>query len=105
MSGIGKTFEHYGIDPVSRAAGIEPKSAGKKVGKTLDVTHVDLSVPVTPPPPTREDPSIAEARKKQRLAELQRRGRQAMILAGKGAGDELGNVVRPEAKAVKLFGE
>jgi len=57
-----------------------------------------------PPPPERDDPVIVEARKKQRTSELQRRGRQSTILT-KGTEDELGNVLRPEAKAVKLFGE
>ena len=60
--------------------------------------------PPPPPPPEREDPVVVEARKKQRTSELQRRGRQSTILT-KGMEDELGNVTRPQATAVKLFGE
>jgi len=82
----------------------QKKTGSRKVYELLTPKMPELPVPV--PPPSREDPSIAEARKKQKLAELQRRGRSAMILTGsKGVEDELGNVTRPQATAVKLFGE
>jgi hypothetical protein len=43
--------------------------------------------PATPPVPTVDDPAVEEARRKQRLVEARRRGRQAAILNG-GAGNE-----------------
>ena len=57
------------------------------------------SLPPPPPaPPARDDPAIVEAKKKLRLAELQRKGRAATILAPEEA--KLGNppVERPEAR-------
>ncbi len=62
------------------------------------------SIPPPPPPiPTREDPAIAEARKKLRQSELKRKGRAASILTP--SGDQLGAapVTRPEASG-KLGG-
>ena len=38
--------------------------------------------PAPPPPPKIADPAIAAAAKKQRLADLQRKGRAATIIAG-----------------------
>jgi hypothetical protein len=46
------------------------------------------SMPPPPPPPTRDDPAIADAKKKLRMAERQRQGRRASILAPPE--DELG---------------
>lgn len=55
----------------------------------------------TPPPPTMEDPSIAEARKKQADAELRRRGRRASIMtSSRGTEDALGTVNRPRASGL-----
>jgi len=72
------------------------------------ITHSRLpgfggSSPSAPAPlqplPTREDPSIAEAREKLRLSEKQRKGRRASILTGgSGVQDEgLGSLSRPAA--------
>ena len=62
------------------------------------------AMPPPPPPPTRDDPAIAEAKKKLRLAEAQRRGRQASILTPPE--DELGavNTDRPTALSGTLGG-
>ncbi len=59
--------------------------------------------PPLPPIPKREDPSIASARKKQRSAELMRKGRRATILT-RGIEDPLG-ATRPEARTSELLGE
>lgn len=62
--------------------------------------------PAPAPVPTVEDPAIAEAKKKQRTSELQRRGRRASILtSGKGVEGDLGAVNRPEARGARLLGE
>ena len=58
-----------------------------------------------PPPVSRTDPAIEEARKRQRSAELERKGRRAAILtSGQGVTDELGTVARPEARAAVNLG-
>ncbi len=65
------------------------------------------SLPPPPPPvPTRADPAIAEAKKKTRLAALQRRGRRATFFAGKTPEAQLGDapVTRPEARAAQVLG-
>lgn len=50
------------------------------------------------PLPTREDPSIAEAKEKLRLSEKRRKGRRASILTGSsGVEDDTLGVTRPEA--------
>lgn len=64
------------------------------------------SAPPAPPPlqplPEREDPSVQQARERQRLSELQRRGRRAAI-AGGGVDDApLGAVSRPQARTARL---
>lgn len=57
------------------------------------------------PPPTLEDPKIAEAKDKLRSSELERKGRRAAILtSGKGVTSELGTINRPEARAAQLLG-
>ena len=59
--------------------------------------------PPPPPPPKLDDPSVIEARRKQRLADLERRGRAASILTptqGLGAP----NVAQPRAGA-QLLGQ
>jgi len=57
-----------------------------------------------PPLPTRADPEIEAAKKRQQTADKMRKGRKAAILtSGKGVTDELG-VVRPEARSSKLLG-
>jgi type IV secretory pathway VirB10-like protein len=59
------------------------------------------SPPPPPPPlPTRDDPAVAEAKEKQRMSELRRKGRRASILtSGSGVEDELGTAARPTAQA------
>lgn len=52
-----------------------------------------------PPLPTRKDPAIEDARKRQASADRMRKGRRSTILtSGRGVDDELGNVARPAAK-------
>ncbi len=64
--------------------------------------------PPLPEPVTREDPAIAEARKKAKQAELQRRGRRSAIInsgGGSGLDDDLGgSVSRPEARSAQVLG-
>ncbi len=56
------------------------------------------------PPPSRTDPAIAAARKKQRGIELRRKGRRASILtSGRGLAERT-PVNRPQAKA-ELLGQ
>ena len=63
-----------------------------------------FGLPPPPPSPTREDPAIAEARKKLRSSELRRRGRAATILtSGRGVLGAVG-VDRPEATAADKLG-
>ena len=54
--------------------------------------------PPPPPIPTREDPAIAAAREKERLAALRRSGRRATNITG--LNDQLGSarVVQPELR-------
>jgi hypothetical protein len=55
--------------------------------------------PPPPPPPTREDPAIAEAARKQRLAEKQRKGRASLnITGGEGVMGDPASVDRPMAR-------
>lgn len=58
------------------------------------------------PIPTREDPALAEAREKTRLAERRRKGRAATILTDQGEGESLGTgaVARPEARKAQVLG-
>jgi hypothetical protein len=56
------------------------------------------SVPPAPKPVTREDPAVAEARRRELLAERARTGRQAQVVTGAGTGAGLlgpATVVRP----------
>ncbi len=64
------------------------------------------SVAPLPPPVVREDPAIAEAKKKRRISEKGRIGRRAAVLTG-AAGDEstLTSVSRPAARGAELLGE
>ncbi len=57
------------------------------------------------PPPRRDDPAIAEAKKKQRLSDLRRRGRASTIIAPRE--DQLGNapVDRPQARSAQVLGQ
>lgn len=61
--------------------------------------------PPLPPVPTREDPAIAEAKERLRLAERRRSGRRASNLTG--SQETLGNsvVARPSANTSQLLGE
>ena len=60
--------------------------------------------PTVAPPPQRDDPAVVEARKKQRLSELNRRGRRALILnTGAGVVDEA-PLSQPRAGGAQLFG-
>ena len=58
------------------------------------------SVPPEPdPPPTRDDPALSEAREKERLAALRRKGRAASIkTSGMGVADSA-TITRPSARA------
>ena len=56
------------------------------------------ALPTVPPPPEPDDPEVEDARRKQRLAEARRRGRQATIITG-GSGDETpASVNRPQLR-------
>jgi len=51
-----------------------------------------------PPPPSREDPAVAGARKKQRLEAKARSGRRSTVLTGsRGVESKLGTVSKPRA--------
>ena len=68
---------------------------GRRFGAIFSPASPSLP-PLPPPPPTIEDPAVEEARRKRRLAEARRRGRQATILTG-ASGDESPAVVnRPQ---------
>jgi len=65
------------------------------------------SLPVQPPPPpTRDDPAIAEANKKLRASELRRKGRASFIIAGKRGGAALGEtpLAQPQARGAQVLG-
>lgn len=55
------------------------------MGSLFSSPKMPAPAPVAPPP-TREDPAIEEAKRKQRMIEGQRRGRAATIVTG-GLGD------------------
>ena len=54
-------------------------------------------------PPTRDDPAVAEAQNKLRLAELKRRGRSSTLISGFDD-EQLGavNIVRPKARSAQF---
>lgn len=58
--------------------------------------------PALPPVPKPDDPAIEEARRKRRLAELNRRGRGSTVLTGGEGVTEEAPVKRPELR--KLLG-
>jgi len=61
--------------------------------------------PPLPPPPTREDPAIREARDIQSQLERRRKGRRGTILtSARGIEDDLGLTQAPRAGA-RLLGE
>ena len=61
--------------------------------------------PPLPPLPTRADPAIEAARKKQQLLEKQRKGRgQSILTSGRGVEDGFGSS-QPEAREAKLLGQ
>lgn len=65
------------------------------------------NAPAPPPPlPTRGDPEVAAARKREKLAARRRGGRASSILtSGRGVEEQLGTVSRPEAtRASELLG-
>ena len=87
------------------------KAAKKGVDKAVGaITPEFPEVPALPPPPSAQEPAIAEAievaRKKQTATDLKRRGRKASILTSpRGVEDELGVVNRPQARAAALLGQ
>jgi|SRR3990172_11271278 len=83
-----------------------PQVVANKEGAKIIKDFLSPAMPSLPPlvpPPSREDPEISAARKKQRMAELQRRGRQSMILTT--GENDLGYVSRPQAREARLLGE
>ena len=61
--------------------------------------------PPLPPIPTRADPEIEEARRREREAQRLRQGRRAQILtSGAGHTAPLGSSNRPTARAANLLG-
>lgn len=83
------------------------KVAKKGVDEAVEqITPKMPEAPAIPPPPSVEDPEIADARKKQTDTELKRRGRKASIMtSARGVEDELGVVNRPQARAAALLGQ
>ena len=77
-----------------------------KLAKLFGFSKPKAPAPL-PPFPTREDPAIAEARRRQISLEKRRKGRRASILTS-GSGldeDKLGVISRPEAVSAKTFGQ
>lgn len=58
-----------------------------------------------PPVPTREDPAIETARKKQQSSERLRRGRKGSILTSSAGVEEDASILRPGARSAKLLGK
>lgn len=57
-----------------------------------------------PPPPKADDPAVTAAKEKLRLAEKQRKGRAATMLADPATLGEP-TLARPEARGAALFGQ
>lgn len=94
MSGLGKTFEKRGIDPVSRAVGIEPKNFAKKVSDIFDFMP-KMPDPLPPPEPAKpmpipDDESVKAARIRAQQIQRRRSGRQSTILTDTGDLGKLG---------------
>lgn len=80
-----------GFDTKRAIFGI-PKSPTQLLSGSSDI-------PPLPPPPTRQDPAILDAMKKQKSSELARAGRRSTILTGgRGVQSPLGTTNRPMAK-------
>lgn len=76
----------------------------KIFGSLLGGQEVAPPAPL-PPLPTRKDPEIEAARKRQQQADKLRRGRRSSILTGgQGVTEPLGAVNRPEARSAELLG-
>lgn len=58
--------------------------------------------PPPPPPPQAEDPEVIEVRRRQRQAELRRKGRASMILTGNQEGLGAPTLDQPRAGAQVL---
>lgn len=60
---------------------------------------------IKPPPPIPDDVLVEDAKRKQRMEDLRRRGRRASILtSASGIEQALGIVNRPQARAAELLG-
>lgn len=79
----------------------------RQVGKILGIDRGAPPPPVAPPSlPQRDDPEIAQARKRQEEADRLRKGRRSAILtSARGVEGQLGSVNRPQARAAQLLGE
>ena len=60
--------------------------------------------PPPPPPVTRKDPAIALAAKKQREADLRRRGRASTIISGGRGVTGTAPLAQPQARGAQLLG-
>lgn len=58
--------------------------------------------PPPPPPPKVDDPEVLEARRRQRDAELRRKGRASTILTGSQGAMGAANIDQPQAGALLL---
>ena len=75
-----------------------------KIGRLLGIKPPTAVAPA-PPLPTRDDPELEEARRREREAESLRRGRRASIVTGaQGVTAPLGEVNRPQAGGSTLLG-
>jgi hypothetical protein len=91
-----KTFNKMGIDPISRAIGIEPKGLAGDVtsalGLGLPQQGIIASPAVTSPPvmPVPDDDAAKNAKRRSVLRQRRRSGRQSTILSDPTSGDTLG---------------
>ena len=60
--------------------------------------------PPAPPPVKRDDPAIADARKKQEAAELRRKGRKSLNLTGGQGVLGTAPLAQPQARSAQLLG-
>lgn len=95
MANIGKTYRRFGIDPVSRGAGIEPEGWAGAVTGALGFPEEPGIIPPpqakpVPPMPQPDDEARRTARRRSLLQQRRRSGRASTILSDDTVGDTLG---------------
>jgi hypothetical protein len=80
MSGVVEAFNKFGVDPISRAVGIEPKGLASKVTGAFGLNPPET--PAVPAPPAA--PKLADVEPRKRRDG----GRASTILAGLGVEDD-----------------